>query len=686
MRVILFEDGLKGFGIAEVRAPSDSDGTVYPAAGRYHRTYDMTCRGGGATPNVYGTSAACDLYAEPVACIAWQDNSSSPIIVVVGGKYGKRYQNGSVTSEQTLGAAAEGAALWEDGSGNGRIVVGCGSGDKAWVRDNAAAWTQASENVYLGKMAVVGPDLYAQTNAGAASTYKVSKCVAGNDPLKIAGSEWSAGEPVGSPGWAINGMADAGGWVVVGKPDGVFVWNKVDSLYENLLPFLAHSPDPDNCKGMAAVSDGVLIPLADGSVWLYNGAMRLVSGDFEPNRDTAAALGRNTCFVDTGRVTYAPVEVFHRTTQHRSVVVKKEDGGVFTTLTTNLIDDDTSTTAAVGSLGATTEDYLYIGANIPILGAYIQIGTANTANDTFHEVDYYDGTSWVTVTSVADTTMGANGYSFEQDGYLGISPGVTGTNFHTAQAKATVDSVERYWLRFRITATGLSAGTTISEVSIQPSRPPLGGGTGLANILEVTGFDISGCVPHVLAGVRKAGAIVWHDEITIAAWGNLTAGCFGVIGTGAAQEAGPKLVLAGARYLYILPAGPSNHPFLGVVPHSFSGILWPCRVRFPERMKVERILLDIEHLDNADTVIVYMRWDQDPFFEAGTLRNSPGIVKPGHGTGRSLEVAVYYKRRSPTSALELFAPRIREVAVDVERTGDPYDAVPYLQEKVPTVE
>jgi len=48
-----------------------------------------------------------------------------------------------------------------------------------------------------------------------------------------------------------------------------------------------------------------------------------------------------------------------------------------------------------------------------------------------------------------------------------------------------------------------------------------------------------------------------------------------------------------------------------------------------------------------------------------------------------LEVAVSYDDKGVT---ELFPPRIRAVWADIEPTGGEYDAVPYLQEQVPSVE
>lgn len=683
MRVILFSDGLKGFGVAEVTAPSESDRPVYPADGYYHRTMNMDCRFGGAVPAWRVKYVGGNTNVDPVYCFNWRDNNDEPLVVFAGGTKPRRIQNGAATSETAFGAICTGGALWEDGSGNSVLIVGFDNAAVVSKRTTTADDWSATGDAKVGKIAAVGPDLYAQTDAGVFSSYKVAKCVAGNDPTDK--SKWSAGERVGHPAWAINAIVDGGGYPVVGKPDGAFVWNNVDSRYDPILPFLENAPHPDNCKGMAAIAGGVFIPLADGSAWLFDGgSVRRVRESLSPNQDTVAALGRITAVVDTGSALYAPVATYVRKTQQVITSVKKDDGGSFTT-DTNSYDGSRATSFDVGSLGNTTADWLYIGSSVPLVGIGVVMGTLNTNSDNFDQVNYYDGAAWQMKT-ISDTTKTATSKSFAKDGVLAMAP--TGTYDPTAQSKTTVDGVEAYWLRFRITATGLSAGTTVLEFEAIPARP------GLGLSVDHTAFDLAAAgIPHILTGVRSGAGIIWHDHLAVPLWGNITVACLSDILPAERLNTGPTLVLCSQDIgATLVSLGTVDNPLvipgpaLADATSSWEGesVLWPCRVRFPQRMRVNSFHIDVEHMDNADTLEVFMRWDQSPFFSAGTLKNSPGKIDvTAGGSGLSLEVAVAY---DDVASTELFAPRIRRIEVEVEATGESFDAVPYLQERVPTVE
>lgn len=219
------------------------------------------------------------------------------------GKYNfiRYFRSGAWSSGPNPGGAQITDLCPFDISGNARVIMCYGNGDFIDAADGLGALT-ASTDVKLTLATMAGPHLYAVTNAGAYSNWKVSKCPAGSSPLSAA--NWSAGLPVGSPVWGINSLRAIGAAPVVGKPEGLYIFNEVTSRYENLMKWLENAPHADNGKGMFQVSNGICYPTADGGLFHFDGytirdiSPRLTA--FE-HRDNPHTRSRITAGCDTGK-------------------------------------------------------------------------------------------------------------------------------------------------------------------------------------------------------------------------------------------------------------------------------------------------------------------------------------------------------------------------------------------------
>lgn len=127
------------------------------------------------------------------------------------------------------------------------------------------------------------------------------------------------------------------------------------------------------------------------------------------------------------------------------------DNGVFTdhTLAAQSFDRDTMSLAALSS----TQDYLYFGLYKQFSSIYVEVSTANAAAKTL-AVQYYDGTTWSSVTNLIDDTKG-----FSRSGFLRFDPSPSGWD------NTTVNSVDKFWIRIRPTAD-FDAGCALQGMNI----------------------------------------------------------------------------------------------------------------------------------------------------------------------------------------------------------------------------
>lgn len=114
------------------------------------------------------------------------------------------------------------------------------------------------------------------------------------------------------------------------------------------------------------------------------------------------------------------------------------DDASFTDISDNLVDfnaDDTE------SVTFASTDYIYVGFNRPINTFYLELSTANT-NTSVLSVDYYNGTSYTSVSGLHDSTKG-----------LARSGFVRWDRNLTDEASVAVNSLTRYWYRLSVDVT-----------------------------------------------------------------------------------------------------------------------------------------------------------------------------------------------------------------------------------------
>lgn len=83
------------------------------------------------------------------------------------------------------------------------------------------------------------------------------------------------------------------------------------------------------------------------------------------------------------------------------------------------------------------EDYIYIGFSKPIHAIYINVETQSGTEGSLN-AEIYDGSNWVSISSVSDDTLGMYRSGFVQ-----------WDRAQTNQVESSVNSITKYWYRFK---------------------------------------------------------------------------------------------------------------------------------------------------------------------------------------------------------------------------------------------
>lgn len=126
-----------------------------------------------------------------------------------------------------------------------------------------------------------------------------------------------------------------------------------------------------------------------------------------------------------------------------------DDNSVFADYSDESLDFDRDTyTIALDQ----SNDYLYVGFYKPINMFYVELSTANTNAGSFAG-EYYNGTTWASITGLYDETK-----SFTRSGFIQWDRNLSG------EASVAVNSTTKYWYRFRPSVTHSS--TVVSGLNI----------------------------------------------------------------------------------------------------------------------------------------------------------------------------------------------------------------------------
>lgn len=388
-----------------------------------------------------------------VGAAIWEDDNGLAFFAPVGNKL-IRYGHTSSVEDISGTAKAEGVCLHDDGGGTAYLYVSFGAG--AYIaRRNAAGTFSQDADVAAWQLEPLDDGRLVRVNTG---RYQISICPAGADPFTIA--NWGSAVAVGEPHYPINALAHIGDVIIVCKADGAYAYNPVSSTFVNLTPSIAHHVD--NGKGAASVGGlGVLMPLANGDVIHIDQGLRARSvgpaNNALPGRDTP--LARITAIGHGGEWGYAYQDPFAGKTRGAGVTgasglgvaVMVDNDGSFTDYSAAASDNNPSTVVELTGLGgAASADYLYVGANYPFEGCYIEIDTANTvATSGIDTAEYYNGAAWVALTLVDLTFRSIPNCGFARKGYLGWSE----RDIPASMGLGTVNSKSKYWVRFHLNTT-----------------------------------------------------------------------------------------------------------------------------------------------------------------------------------------------------------------------------------------
>jgi len=634
--------------------------------------------------------------------------------------YLKTCQEGAITNEATVSASFTDICRFEDGA-TAAAIIGCYGNEDFIDRFDSAGTPTSSTDVKLVYATMAGADLYGVGNKTgvtvAYSTYHVSKCPAGNDPLLAA--SWGTGLPVGSPMYPINSIRSLGNAVVVGKPEGIFVLDSTSNSYVNRQDCEVAVHD-DNGKGMFAGKGHVFIPMADGSLWMFDGYNMTDVGPkhfcihHRDNPHLRAPITAGCVAGDCVYVATAPWEVGWTQEFGLNVYKYVVATTTYTDLTANTTDGKLSTVGAVGGLGA--GDYIYVGADVPFEAVKFTIGTANTVTASrFTIVSFYTTVlstpAWVNADCTSSNGTLSGGKGLAKNGYIRVLGATADYGSHPVMAKTTPPTgtgtpPEKYWARFLVSGFACSAGTTIAEIAILPSRPAVCSGTfgGTSTItltngnFEYTGPDNAGIYPHILAGRMGPDGWEWWDVFAIQATAPVKAMAYMTLDTGQTEEnAGPRLVMATQNHVHVVMMGrhdrlsaPVNENYVdGATMGTPIVYLLPTDLsdsdtdRSTIRKETKQYHVYGEYVNSADTLTVLQRLDRNKWDKVGTTSNAPTRIDAPHSQGLRLETAIGYE---DPNATEIAGPSVSRVDVEFEDTSLAFDATVQGDAVTPEVE
>ncbi len=497
----------------------------------YHWTLNWNCLPlGAAVPSIAPVFVAANLFGPIGFVLEMLDDNDRPMLLGgmgIGSDAGGisfliQFQDGTVTVEnQTSSEApwtggvlyryddagtADNAAAW---FGNG--VSGGAGHVTLHSRDPDGTIGTSSHTQYADSLWVIGSDLWISQG------YKVLKLTTDSDP-GVTGSYGSA-IPVGKPTYPVNAIVDLGGSPVVAKGDGLFIYNPAPSTaeYQSIVP-MTGAEDPEN--GKATFTDGrgrVYYDTAGGDIIVVTPGFlsHQEPGRTVINRDTP--FGHITWMTADIDHVYAAVEPGPVRTQQLGIHLQTFDasGASYTNITTVTTDQKDTTSADLSGLdGGSGPDFLYIGADEPFWGVFLEFDAfRDNAKASTHTIEYSKSSGFQTATAGHDGTQ-----HFTRNGCIVVA--VTGgTDIVAASSnkweKQTVNSVEKYWIRLGFTiATNEPGNTKIREAYVCPYRSPLAADAASATH-PLSGYALAHVLPKILVGTWKGETIQWDDVWTL---------------------------------------------------------------------------------------------------------------------------------------------------------------------------
>ncbi|KKL08093.1 hypothetical protein LCGC14_2579330, partial [marine sediment metagenome] len=408
------------------------------------------------------TTSSGGILTEIGAAFEFRNTAGDPLILVANGLANTTRRVGLLENntytpddDSESGVAYTGGVLYQhdDSNADTEVAYFCnGTGKTALRIRNRAGTFNTIGTATADQLAVIGSDLWRVIDA-----YKLEKLVLGTFPGTEA--NWSGVRTrVGTPSFPINKVLEFGGAPIVLTGSGVYRYNPAPrtARFENLTPFVA--AHKDNGKGGFADGRGrIYYPTVNGNILVLSFGSQSQQGPLRFNW-----IDRNTPWGTIGEMTadaehiYASLEPGSIRTQQLGLVMKSDDGGVFTTHTSAVTDQDYTTNADVSLLKFTALDFIYVGADEPFWGVWMDVLVATTGSATVWRAAYSDTPNSNSFTGITNSlVLDATGGGL-RSGFIGFDAG-TDIVADGSWTTTTVNSVSgKYGFRLQ------GSGTTTS--------------------------------------------------------------------------------------------------------------------------------------------------------------------------------------------------------------------------------
>lgn len=659
--VVLFPNRGFGFGFGETsEGVNESGGEPSRLPLGYDRTVNMTVRDGRVfSPSLEAqvTSYNEGAPSPPAFLVPWKTSADVPFVLFNVGSQVLRFQDGALTVEtdDTTERYASGV-LFVDNSDVAFLYCGTATGSKFLNdRTQGGTWVEDGDVVAI-LMVVAGGTLWATI-----SEFQVRSLPAGNAPRTDA--DWSASPTeVGTNAHKITSLGAKGTSPVIGKEDGIYVYNEDQTRFENEYPVDPH-PDnfpfmrPDGAGGLyTATADGSIVHITRFGGFQTFHPLR----DKTPGRDTPHGPIKDIAV--SGDKIFALMGNAYRLVSTSEVKVIKDDNANFSSPTdysSEATDRSFATFVDLDGLGA--GDYLGICFSEPFLAVRFVVKTANTtANSDWaiaHSTAQDTWSSEITAAVYEDgsnddqQTLRANRRPLGQTGILRLEEQTDISDW----AKATYGGHEGYWLRLRPTQA-FSATVEVAEVAVIPRR----GAPDFANTLSRNRqqeiWEASGMYPKILQGTRRGDTIFWDDIITLFDVSEATK--IAVSELPSANSPTRSLVVVSQRKAHVIPLPLLTEPLLTEFPllaRDASARLVPILYPSPVNLGGPHELRYIEcfgsnFVRETDDWQVASHWDDTPpWGEPQVLSDSYALFSfPSGNAGRILHPSISIKDGATT--------------------------------------
>lgn len=453
----------------------------------------------------------------PVGAIEWENDTGDLIILVAYGVplatststlIARIDSDGVVTTDKAFSTAVPGRVsplvLHSDGGTvpYAFMCFGSGTSDKIQYRTT----TDGDWTVCAGTPDEADGLFSENGNLWAIVNHQVRKWAAGTNPISAtAGGIIN----VGNAGWNITGVGLlARSYIVMVKPDGIYVYDIDTQRFENIWEGLKENPHPNTGKGTYTWGANLCVPLGWGGMVMITPDLNILpmsplppecNGDKTiPGRSRVVAMAGDASHL------WATIEPFWRKLGSGEVslaVRTTANGSDFNDRDSVATDDDLATNFTLDDVSpASANSAIYVKASERFGGLWFDMDSLTSLGDDYGSLEYWDGDSWE---SVAFTDWASRL----------VHPGavIPDAPIPDDWTQNDVNGVTGYWLRLMFTAGSPGSNHQVREVRVLPDPQLLPTGDNVA----LSGHDEAGFRTHILRGALTSRGMEWDDVASL---------------------------------------------------------------------------------------------------------------------------------------------------------------------------